>query len=190
MTPIRQNKHDRLLTPGASSSEIACDHAVAPFDRVCRDMERKWGIDRLPELVAPETAARFGKAMGVLNDAINRADADATAAAAANCIRGLQAMDAAATAAGHKPISPGVWEVEYEGRTFGIIRDTAEWPAAAAQRPGLTLYTLREVAVALAASADAVAVVKAAMPGAQVTAIRKPAPLSPLAEELEDEIPW
>jgi len=24
------------MTPGASSAEIACDHAVAPFDRACR----------------------------------------------------------------------------------------------------------------------------------------------------------
>lgn len=185
MNPIRQRKHDRLMTPGASSAEIACDHAVAPFDRACRDMERKWGIDRLPELVAPEMSARFGKAMGVMNDAINAEDPDATAAAAANCVRGLQAMDAAATAAGHQPLNPAVWEVEYEGQRFGIIRDVEEWAAAAAQRPGMTLYTLREVAVALAASKHAVTAVKAAFPGAQVTAIR-----SPLSEELEDEIPW
>ena len=186
MKPLRQNKHDRLMTPGASSAEIACDHAVAPFDRVCRDYERKYGIDRLPELVPPEMAARYGKAMGVLNAAINAEDPDATAAAAANCIRGLHALDAAATAAGHQPISPAVWEYTHEGYTFGIIRDVEEWPAAAAIRPGLTLYTLREVAVALAASRNAVVAVKAAFPGAQLAAIRQP---TFLEESLDDFIP-
>lgn len=187
--PLRQNKHDRLLTPGASSAEIACDHAVAPFDRACRDAERTWGIDRLPELVPPDMAARFGKAMGVLNAALNSDDPDATAAAAANCIRGLAAMDAAARAAGHQPITPEAWEFEIDGKTCALLVDDRAWPAYAAQRPGVRVYTLREVSLALAAYGQTVAAVKDAMPGAAVTAIRKPEP-SPLEAELEDEIPW
>jgi hypothetical protein len=188
MKPQRQHKHDRLVTPGGSSAEIACDHAVAPFDRVCRDAERTWGIDRLPELVPPDMAARFGKAMGVLNAAINADDPDATTAAAANCIRGLQAMDAAARAAGHQPIAPEAWEFEIDGKPCALLRDDRAWPAYAAQRPGVRVYSLREVSLALAAYGQTVAAVKDALPGAAVSAVR-PAP-SALELELEDELPW
>jgi hypothetical protein len=189
MTPFRQRKHDRLITPGASANEIAADFAAAPFDKAMRDAERTWGIERLPELVAPATAAKFGKAMAVLNDALTNGSADAAAAAALNCVKGIAVMEAEARAAGHQPISPDAWECEYEGHRFLLIRDSAEWPAVAAQRPGMAIYSLREVAVALHAHKNALGAVKAAFPGAELSAIRKPAP-SPLSEELEDEIPW
>lgn len=187
MKPKFQRKHDRLITPGASSGEIAADFAAAPFDRAMREAEKTWGIDRLPSLVSPELAAKFGKAMAVLNDALDKGDPDTAAAAAQNCVKGIAAMDAAARAAGHQPLKADFWEYEQDGFHFALIRDVAEWPAVAAERPGATIYTLREVANALAASRDAVAAVKAAFPGAQISAIRQP---SQLAAELEDEIPW
>lgn len=187
MKPVRQRKHDRLITPGASASEIAADFAAAPFDRAMRDAERTWGIDRLPELVTPDLAMKFGKAMAVMNAAIDSGDPEQAAAAAANCVKGIAAMDAAARAAGHQPLKAEFWEYEQDGFRFALIRDAAEWPSVAAERPGLTIYTLREVANALAASRDAVAAVKAAFPGAEISAIRQP---SKLSEELEDEIPW
>ena len=55
--PIRrQKKSDRLITPHASKDEIMIDFAIGPFDRLTREMERKWGVDMLPELVSAETA--------------------------------------------------------------------------------------------------------------------------------------
>lgn len=187
MKPFRHKKHDRLITPGASSAEIAADFAAAPFDKAMRDAERTWGIDRLPELVAPEMAAKFGRAVALLNEALDSADADKAAAAAANCVKGIAAMDAAARAAGHQPANPAFWEYDLDGFRFVLIQDAAEWPAAAAQRPGWTIYTLREVANALKAYGASVAAVKAAFPGAQVTAVR---PRTDLEEELDDIIPF
>lgn len=180
-------KFDRLMTPDAKPEEIACDHACAPFDRAMRDAERKWGIDRLPGLVSPETAAKFGSAMGKLNDAINSGDAAATAARVGVCIRGLAAMDAEAVAAGHQPTPPEAWDVEVAGRVCAIIRDDRLWPVLAAARPGLTIYTLREVALALAEYGQGVVKVKEAFSGAEVTAIRE---RTKLEEDLADEIPW
>ncbi len=188
MTPVRQRKHDRLVTPGASAAEIAADFATAPFDRACREADRTWGIDRLPELVSPATAARFGKAMGVMLEAVDKGDADAAAAAALNCVKGLSVMDAEARAAGHQPITAEAWQYEYEGNRFVVIRDSAAWQAAEAAYPGQPVYTLQEVAVALAASRNAVVAVRDAFPGARLTAIRS-APLM-LEEELEDAIPY
>ena len=187
MKPFRQNKHDRLITPGASSAEIAADFAAAPFDKAMRDAERVWGIDRLPELVAPEMAAKFGRAVALLNEALDSGDADKAAAAAANCVKGIAAMDAAARAAGHQPINPDFWEYDLDGFRFVVIRETAEWPAVAAQRPGWSIYSLREVANALKAYGQHVVAVKDAFPGAEVVAVRTRTENEDL---LEDEIPW
>lgn len=185
--PHRQNKGDRLIHPGASADEIRCDHAVAPFDRVAREMERRWGIDRLPELVSPATAQRYGAAIALLNEALAANDPQRCADMAANCIRGMEKMDAEARILGHQPLPGEFWLAEADGLQFGITKEAGDWPGIQAAYPGLVTYTLREVALALAhyrATGLAFHAVKAAIPGAQITEIRQ----SPLAEELDDEI--
>lgn len=187
MKPQRQNKSDRLTYPGATPGQIACDHAVAPFDRAARAMERKWGIDRLPELVAPEMAALFGSALGKMNAAITSDDPAETAARVGVCIRGLKAMDEAAESAGHKPTKPEAWQFEFEGQRFALIREVQDWPLIADDLPGFTILTLREVAVALASyrkALPAIAEIKAQFPGSQITRIRA------VEDDLNDEIPW
>ena len=66
--PGRQKLEDRLISPSAASPEgIGCDMALGGLDRMAREMDRKWGVDRLPDLVSPEMAAKYGSAMGKLN---------------------------------------------------------------------------------------------------------------------------
>jgi hypothetical protein len=180
MKPPRQNKADRLTHSGAKPEEVACDFALGPFDTAARDTERKWGINRLEGLVSPETAARYGSALGKLNAALDAMDPADTAARAAVCIRGMAAMDAEATAAGHQ-----VQEIEIGGQICAVLWDGNQWPVYAALRPGVRTYTPQEVANALAAYGETVAAVKDAFPGAQVTAVR-----SPLEAELNDIIPF
>lgn len=186
--PHRQNKGDRLIHPGASADEIRCDHALAPFDRAAREMERLWGVDRLPELVSPATAAKFGSAMAFLNDAINANDAQRCADASANCIKGLAVMDAEARALGHNPAPAEVWLYEHDGHRFGVIRETGDWTTLQDSLPGVTLYSMREIALAMASYKSAlptIAAVKAAFPGAQIARVR-----SDLERELDDELPF
>ncbi len=184
-----RQKFDRLLAPGATAAELRCDYAVAPYDHACREAERTWGIDRLPELVTPELAARYGAAMAHLNDCINEGDASKVAAAAANCVKGLAAMDAEARRLGHSPAPADVLQFVHEGVRYGIIRRVEDWPPIAAAYPDLTLVSLIEVGNALAAyrQAPVAAAVHAAFPGAVVTASR---PATALERDLEDEIPW
>ncbi len=183
--PVRQNKGDRLTNPGSTPEQIACDFALAPFDNMARAMEQKWGVERLPCLVAPDMAARYGKAVAALNDAIGRNDPADTAAHASNCARGLAAMDAAATAAGHAPVPPKAIELTVGGKPCAIIADDALWPLYEVSRPGVRVYTLQEVRVALEGLGQIVCAAKDAFPGAQITAVR-----SPLSESLDDEIPF
>lgn len=151
--PRRQRKGDRLTGLRDRANEVACDHAVAPFDRAARDMDEKWGIDRLPELVSPALAAKYGEALAHMNACIAEEDPAKLADAAANCIRGMAAMDAEATANGHQPATGEFWEYElrddHEVFRFAIIRNDAEWPALRRQRPDLLIFTMHEAAVAL-----------------------------------------
>jgi hypothetical protein len=181
--PTRQRKDDRLLHPAATAEQIRCDAALGPFDTAVRAMDRKWGVDRLMEIVSPESADKWARAMAGLNESIQNDDPDKTRAWVEVCLRGLKAMDDEAVALGRQVSDPDILEYEYEGTVFGIISDGREWPAAYDKRPGLTIYTLREVAIALKAHKnELVNAVKMAFPGAEIKAIRRK------PEDLEDKI--
>ncbi len=184
--PHRRRLDDRQMHAGKTKGQTACDMALAPFDEAAWSFENKWGIGRLEELVTPDMAARYGKAVEHLHACIADDNPDTTAAAAANCIRGLHAMDAAATAAGHKPAPGDIWIAEADGMKFAVMRDIRLHPIAAEMYPGLRLYSLREGALALQNYGQSVATVKDAFPGAEITAIRK----SDWAEKLNDDIPF
>lgn len=173
--PTRQKKDDRILHKGATANEIRADLSLAPFDKAVRDMDRKWGVDRLPELVSVESAAKWGKAVAGLNSAIDAQDPDKVKFWVEVCLRGLAAMDAEAVSLGRPVSDPMIWEHEFEGTVYGIIEDGREWPAAYAKRPGIAIHTMREVAVALHAHRNGlVDAVKLAFPGAEVKAVRRP----------------
>ena len=186
--PRRQKKSDRILHSGQTQNQIMTDYAVAPFDRKAEEMDEKWGIDRLVELVSAETAAKYGSAMAKFNDAIDAGDPSVTAARAQVCIRGMDAMDAEAAAAGAQRASMDVWEVEVAGELYGVMRDARSWQAIKAQRPEMTLVSLREVALALKYWRGSIAgefersVKQSFGDGAEVVAITN--------RNLEDEIPF
>ena len=150
----RPKTSDRLLYPDANAADIQCSYGVAPFDRVATEMELKWGIDRLPALVSPAMAAKYGAAMAHLNDCIGKQLPAECTAAAENCIKGLRAMDAEATANGAQQATGEVIEYELELPSgepfkFGIMADDREWQTAKARRPELVLFSMREAALAL-----------------------------------------
>ena len=180
--PTRQKKDDRILHKRATANEIKADLSLAPFDKAVREMDRKWGVDVLPELISVESAAKWGKAVAGLNGAIDAQDPDKVKFWVEVCLRGLAAMDAEAVALGRPVSDPDIWEYEYEGTTFGIIEDGRQWPAAYAKRPGIAIHTMREVAVALHAHRNGlVDAIKLSFPGAEVKAVRRP------QAELEDD---
>ena len=181
--PTRQKKDDRILHKGATANEIKADLALAPFDAAVREMDRKWGVDRLPELVSVESAAKWGRAMAGLNGAIDAHDPDKVKFWVEVCLRGLASMDAEAVTLGRPVSDPMIWEHEYEGKVYGIIADGREWPAAYAKRPGIAINTMREVAVALHEHRNGlVNAVKLAFPGAEVKQVRRP------KADLEDDL--
>jgi len=148
--PKRKRKADRLTYGSASEKEIRADYAVAPFDKMVRDMDRKWGVDRLPEIVSPEMAAKYGSALAKLCAAIDEGEPEMIAARAAVCIRGMAAMDAEALSAGKEPAGDDVWIMEFNGIEVGLVKDGRAWPAVKAHHPDLELITENDVITALA----------------------------------------
>jgi hypothetical protein len=149
--PTRKRKSDRLIHPNTRHEEIQCDFALAPFDRMAVEMDKKWGVDVLVELVSPETAAKYGSAMAKLNAAIEAHDPAMVAARAAVCMRGMQAMDAEATAAGKQPASDDVWILAFNGKQVGLLKDGRAWRQVQAKHPDLQLITENDVILALEA---------------------------------------
>lgn len=174
--PYRQKMEDILVHGHTSERDIRCDFAVAPFDRAVHEADRKWGIDVLPSLVTPQMAEKYGGAVAYLNSALKENDPEKVANAAANCVKGIQAMEVMAINSGHAPKSTEVWEFEIDGMKFGIMQDGNKWPQAKADHPGLQLFTPREIAIALRDLQGSVyrevAAIKDAFPGAEIVEVR------------------
>jgi hypothetical protein len=187
MTPRHAMKRrvqgDRLLAPDSPAELTACDYAVAPFDRACLDADQTWGVNRLPELVSPETAAKWGSALAKLNAAIMAADTAEAIARVNVCLRGLAAMDAEARTRGHTPLSPVYWQSEIEGRRVALVRESGDWPVVAREMPGAAIYTLDEAVAAIMRRAEDWPPAFAPPPG---PARAKTA----IEEDLNDEIPF
>lgn len=147
---------------------------LAPFDRAMNDAEEKWGIDRLPELVSIETAEKWGSAMAKLNAAISEANPDEIKARVGVCLRGLAALEAEAIAAGHQPKPAEVWEYEFEGRIFAVIKEGKDHKTLGPHFEGRRIYTMREVAIALNHLDQRLfAAVKDQFPDSKLIALRK-----------------
>lgn len=187
--PRRQKKSDRLINPKTSEAEQRIDYLLAPFDRLSRHMDEKWGVDTLPEISSPDIAAKFGSAMAKLNAAIDAQDPEEVELRVGVCMRGLEALDRAAVEAGKQPASDDVVIVDDGDNQFGILLDGRAWQRAQDKHPNLELVTRREMAVAYAAwktgkLGAAVSEVKEQMPGAEVLQFRAREP------QPEDDIPF
>lgn len=189
--PPRRQKIDTFLTPDMQANEAKCHSAIAPLDRLANKMDAIWGVDRLPELVPPDMAARYGSALGRLMEALREKDADKCIHMAQVCMRGLKAMHDHAEANGaEKPNVLAEYKTE-DGFHFVIVADAGDWKPICEDRPGLRVYSLREVANALKQTHGIAIVdaIKTEFPGAQVREPVKPLPKS-FWDKGGDELPW
>lgn len=175
-----------LLNLDAYGPGQAAAAALAPLDKVASDMEAKWGAARLPRLVPTDMATKFGQAAEKLDQAIRENDVHAISHRAQVMIRGWQALDATAAAAGHSPMPAGTWSLTWGGKPYTVVLDRAEADAVArySDHPG-TVVTLPELLLAWSqwAPSEFTENIKAAFPGATVQPRQK--------ERIpDDEIPF
>jgi hypothetical protein len=164
--------------------------AVIEHDKVATEYERRWGVDRLPELVPPELRERFLLQCDRLNEAIATNDADEVRRLVPVSCRAYAALEKAAREAGHAELTGETWEAAMpDGGVLCVTRNVHEASKVSRERPGAIVWSVEEVANVIGSyeAAKAVTLAKKAFPGATVEEREDRAPTH---EELDDEIPF
>lgn len=158
-------------------AELSLAQAILDgVDEVVAAAERTWGVGRLRLLVGDDLRARWDRQWIMWCQACEAYDLEAIRSKGAAVRRAIAVLEAEAVAAGHRPLRPDVWEVGFEGRAIAVCRTSAEAGVVARDRRDLEVWTVEElVRVALSGRA-AVSAVKQHFPGAEVVAMRSPAP--------------
>jgi hypothetical protein len=117
---------------------------LLPFWRVEDRMSQKWGgIVRLQSLVSPELSAKYGAAKAKLDLAIKALDAEETARRASVCIRGLEALDKAASES-HESFEPRSVFISHHGRSYIVAIDRTDVAAIKAPE-GVPVLSIQEL---------------------------------------------
>jgi len=173
----------------ASINDKRIQSALMDHDREMHEVEKTWGVDRLPYLVSDDMRLKFWKAQEQLNEAIRANDGDRVADRAANVRRGLEMLVKAAEKAAECPLATEVWECAMPGGT-GVLRLVRAFPEHSARlepRDGVVTWTLEEVARVLEGM-ELVNVVKDQIPGAYVHAVTRK--IDTTQGEPNDDIPF
>ena len=189
-TKTIRRQPDEITNPKDYGDPIAdgIHHAIKPVDEIATKMELKWGCDRLPGLVSPATAAKFGSAKAKLDDAIYNNDPQAVAKRATVMVNGWKALDKEASN-NHKPFKPRIWHHTTEnGFKFAIAKGNADAIKAIktdSRMEGVAVYSLDEIGHLLENDTMAlVNSVKDVFPDAQITEVRK------AGNSVDDELPF
>ena len=187
--PGRVDKPDRAPLPLAHMNERGyrrIQAALIEHDRAVTEYERRWGIDRLPELVGPELRDRFVAQCERLNAAIDAADADAVEKLVTVSLRAYAALEQAARDAGAAELTGEYWEAALpEGGVLCVVRSVHEQARVARERRDAIVWSVEEVARVIGSleAAKAASMAKAAFAGAVVEQVTGKG-------ELDDDIPF
>lgn len=145
---------------------------LRPFWRAEDRASQKWGgIVRLQSLVSPELSARYGSAYAKLQAAIKSFDSQETARLAGVCIRGLEALDKAASEQA-EALEPRALYLSHHGRQYVIALDRIDLPAIKAPDgvPVLSIQELLEARqIVLDGQIKALDAIQTAFPGSDVS---------------------
>lgn len=162
----------------AAQQAMAPDHykkrsLTEGLDHLAKQMETKWGVDRLPLLVSDQLRAAFYQQKDLLDEALTSGDLALIDIQVGGMKRAWEALDQAATQSGQPILSADIWEVKLpvSGRVVAFVKTSAE--AQAIARPDLETWTVSEIAQLIDGMDENVRAVKQLFPGAEITAITK-----------------
>ena len=169
----------------------ACSSIIEAVDRKAREIERRWGIGRLPYLVPAEWSERFASQKLKFSRAcfeMNLADVRLHGAAME---RAYDKIEEIAISNGHIPDHGQVWEFEIEpGKLVMLVRDRAEMAQADTKGREAQIWSLDEI-VEVIRKFPVLSAAKDAFSGAEVVSIRPdPAASAKINDILDDEIPF
>jgi hypothetical protein len=152
---------------------IAGQEEIDELDLVAAEMERKWGVDRLRQLVSKELREKFDRQRyKVAHVTQSSGDVMDVRTECRRMITAWKALDAAAEAAGASRLDPEVWEVAGRtGAVYAIVRTTGDARRVVASKRFVHVYSLDEIAN-LIDNFPEVAKIKQTFPGAAVVKSR------------------
>lgn len=141
---------------------------ISAHDMIAREMEMKWGVERLERLVDEPLAAKFNSQRDKFNDALHKNDDDAIQKHGAAMKRAYVALDKVATEMGARQIDPNdYWEMKHPrvpGLIIRFVRAAEEMPK---EQPDNVAYVCAEELIDFVP--PMVIQVKNTFPGAKVT---------------------
>ena len=165
-------------------------HALEPLDTIATDCENRWGSGRLPGLVSPDMAAKFGSAKAKLDLCIIEDDVDGVIRRASVMVRAWQTLDKAAAESGAAKVTSKCRIVTAaSGLSYAICKDeaTAREVVRAKTAGDATVWSLQEVVRVLESDRhNLVSVTKDIFKDAEVGGIKK----KEKNQTLNDEIPF
>ncbi len=151
-----------------SPDNDAINNATITLDNASSAAEAKWGVGRLVRLVSEETRASFHRGWEAWRAAVASRDAARVQSVVAKMCQAWAYMDREATAAGHAPLSPVVWEARMpDGRVLAVVRTMEEAHAVQRENRAIVVWTMDELARVLP-RLELVNAIKAEFPGATV----------------------
>lgn len=161
--------------------------ALHRYDDVVSEVEGRWGVDRLVWLVGGDLRDRFEQQMDRLNAAIDKCDPSIEHEVEVT-LRGVAALEAAAIAAGAKPLSGEYIEGRMpDGRVIAITATGYEAGKVKRDNREMVVYSVDEIGriiEGLNKEAPVVDAIKNAFAGAEVVSVK------PVPANLDDEIPF
>jgi hypothetical protein len=199
--PIKTDKSIEKTIGRKVKAEWATSHTtmlsaqtwIDEMDIVARDLERHWGVDRLRLLVEPDLREKFDRQRYLVNHALETGSIEDVKRECQRMVKAWRACDRAAHDAGHRRLSPEVWEIGLaDGSVLALCRSTDDAHAYRADGRATVVWTLDEVAQ-MVSGQHFVQSVKREFPGAAVVAAR--APVDPLrgtdaVGRIDDPIPF
>ncbi len=179
----RPRKPDRITNPESigNVTHESIYHSLRPLDEMVHQMEKRWGVDRLPSLVESELAARFGAAKAKLDAAIDENEPAEVQKRVRVMMKGWKTLSDAAEKAGAAEISAGIWEGRADsGVKYAFCRTDAEAHLAAKERKDYRVFSVAELVRLLEARYSNLMAAKRHFPGATVEKVR----------QIDDEIPF
>ena len=169
-----------------SGDFLARQAVIDGVDALAKEMEKRWGVDRLRLLVEDEWRERFDRQRAKLNAAVWNGTLDELRAEGQRMRNAWLKLAQLAEDAGQRPLERDVWETAMpDGTVLAIVRTAPEaFGLAEAAGRQVRVYTLEEIA-RLVASLPEVSEIKRVFPGATITAVREP--LDPLLGDLTDD---
>jgi len=188
---MKRQRPDKFTNSGAygNADLDAIHHALKPLDLIASKMEMKWGYDRLPSLVDPDTAAKFGSAKAKLDAAIETGVVADVVKRSKIMIKGWQALNGEAVKNAATEVSSLIWTHRTEdGLKVAVARSYADIKAGLEVMPELKsypTYTLDEIARLVSADRmNLVNSLKKEMPTCQIIKVQEK------YTDLDGEIPF